>query len=398
MADEKIDLLGAIHDRNPVAGLTHSFYRYPARFSPMFARAAIKWFTKPGDLVCDPFMGGGTSLVEASALGRRSIGVDINSLAVFLARVKTQQLGPRDLACIQAWFADLPERLNLHNASQLDHAWKESGYQRNISGPSTWPVRKTIELALGHLSELEGIKQQEFARCVLLRTAQWALDCRTDVPSANEIRGRLMMHLADMVDGYRCYAKAVQEATTGVGHVTPQTICLHRSTIGLHQDTALATLPRPALILTSPPYPGVHVLYHRWQVLGRREAPAPYWIAGTHDGAGASFYTFGDRQAHSKRYGEYLAHAFESLAQIAGPRTMVVQMVAFSDPASQLPEYLRVLESVGFEETSPPVTVDSHDGRIWRSVPNRKWYAGRHRNLASSQEVVLFHRLARSKR
>jgi hypothetical protein len=38
------------------------------------------------------------------------------------------------------------------------------------------------------------------------------------------------------------------------------------------------------LIVTSPPYPGVHVLYHRWHVDGRRETPAPYWIAGCNDG------------------------------------------------------------------------------------------------------------------
>ena len=53
---------------------------------------------------------------------------------------------------------------------------------------------------------------------------------------------------------------------------------------------------RVSLVVTSPPYPGVHVLYHRWQVDGRRETPAPYWIAGCNDGQGASFYNFGDRR------------------------------------------------------------------------------------------------------
>ena len=34
-------------------GLTHGFYKYPARFSPVFASAAIRAFTEPGDLVLD---------------------------------------------------------------------------------------------------------------------------------------------------------------------------------------------------------------------------------------------------------------------------------------------------------------------------------------------------------
>ncbi len=60
--------------------------QYPARFSPAFARAAIETFTKPGDLVLDPHVGGGTTLVEALALGRDAIGVDISALAEFVAK------------------------------------------------------------------------------------------------------------------------------------------------------------------------------------------------------------------------------------------------------------------------------------------------------------------------
>jgi DNA methylase len=69
-------LIAAARDGEPVQGLTHGFYKYPARFSPTFARAAIKTFTKPGQLVLDPHVGGGTTLVEARASGREAVGVD----------------------------------------------------------------------------------------------------------------------------------------------------------------------------------------------------------------------------------------------------------------------------------------------------------------------------------
>jgi len=64
-------LVAGARDPQPVRGLTHGFYKYPARFSPSFARAAIEIFTQPGDLVLDNHVGGGTTLVEALALGRR---------------------------------------------------------------------------------------------------------------------------------------------------------------------------------------------------------------------------------------------------------------------------------------------------------------------------------------
>ena len=45
-------------------------------------------FTRPGEIVLDPFMGGGTTLVEACSLGRQAVGTDISSLATFTAKVK----------------------------------------------------------------------------------------------------------------------------------------------------------------------------------------------------------------------------------------------------------------------------------------------------------------------
>lgn len=42
----------------------------------------IQRLTKPGDLVCDPFLGGGTTAVVALSLGRRFVGCDINPACV----------------------------------------------------------------------------------------------------------------------------------------------------------------------------------------------------------------------------------------------------------------------------------------------------------------------------
>lgn len=123
--------LAAVHSQEPVTGLTHNFYRYPARFSPQFARAAIEVFSEPGDVVLDPFMGSGTTLVEASALGRHSLGSDISALAVFLARVKTTPLSEKDLLAIKNWAYGLREHLNLRRPAIRAKRWQASGYQRH---------------------------------------------------------------------------------------------------------------------------------------------------------------------------------------------------------------------------------------------------------------------------
>ncbi|MCX9075702.1 MAG: DNA methyltransferase [Candidatus Methanoperedens sp.] len=49
-------------------------------------RNLILRYTAPGDLVLDQMAGSGTTLVECKLLGRRAVGVHINSNAVMVAR------------------------------------------------------------------------------------------------------------------------------------------------------------------------------------------------------------------------------------------------------------------------------------------------------------------------
>ena len=85
-----------LQSKHPVEGLTHNFYRYPARFAPQFAREVILQFSREGDCVIDAFMGGGTTVVEALANGRIALGADINPLAHFVTTAKTTPLSSRD--------------------------------------------------------------------------------------------------------------------------------------------------------------------------------------------------------------------------------------------------------------------------------------------------------------
>jgi len=109
-----------------------------------------------------------------------------------------------------------------------------------------------------------------------------------------------------------------------------------------HHDQAAAKRGPPKLVITSPPYPGVHVLYHRWQVDGRKEAPLPFMIANKLDGAFESFYTMGDRKYPRLRtYFENIRSTMSSVAILADTHTVIVQMVGFSEPKWQLPPLAR---------------------------------------------------------
>ena len=76
-------------------GATHGFHPYPARFIPQIPAALIRAFTRPGEAVYDPFVGGGTTCVEANIAGRNALGGDASGLAVLIARAKTRPLPDR---------------------------------------------------------------------------------------------------------------------------------------------------------------------------------------------------------------------------------------------------------------------------------------------------------------
>lgn len=62
---------------------------YPGNWAPEIPRNLIQRYTKPGDLVLDPMVGSGTSLIEARLLGRRGIGVDVNPQALEITKTRT---------------------------------------------------------------------------------------------------------------------------------------------------------------------------------------------------------------------------------------------------------------------------------------------------------------------
>jgi hypothetical protein len=395
LADRQLvsDALGrfleAVYTQQPVGGLTHDFYRYPARFSPQFARAAIEAFTQPGDVVLDPFMGGATTLVEARALGRRAVGSDISSLSVFLGRVKTTSLGEDDLAHVVDWMWELPEHLNLHLPPVRAASWAEAGYQRNLP----WPMRKTIELALARIHQMPRKRQQRFARCILLRVGQWALDCREHIPSAVDFRGQLIEYLDSFTKGMREFRETVKEHPVRGG--LPITLSMHCQAAHLPRHArVLDSLPkRPMLVVTSPPYPGVHALYHRWQVRGRKETPACFWIADCRDGQSEIYYCLGGRKRPGlESYFDGIHSSFSAIRQVIDPAALVVQMVAFSEPDWQIPRFLESMEGAGFAEVSPKSLGLPVSDRLWRAVPGRRWFALIQGSLATSKEVVLFHR------
>ena len=76
---------------------THGIHTYPAMFIPQVARRLLENYSQAGETICDIFCGSGSALIESRLLGRNAFGIDLNPLAIFLAKAKTTPINPATL-------------------------------------------------------------------------------------------------------------------------------------------------------------------------------------------------------------------------------------------------------------------------------------------------------------
>lgn len=85
----------------------YRMHRYFARRPYSVFEALVSHYSDPGDLVLDPFCGGGVSVVEAVVQGRQAVGIDLNPLAAFITRT---ELEPVDPAALQEAMAEVVKK------------------------------------------------------------------------------------------------------------------------------------------------------------------------------------------------------------------------------------------------------------------------------------------------
>ena len=118
----------------------HPMCSYLASFPAALTHAFIARYSRPGDVVLDPFAGRGTVALQASAEGRIGVGNDLNPFAHLLTAAKVEPATPAEartrLARLRlAWPAAAPGWLALAAAIKADPA---------TGGPEPVPVEVAL--------------------------------------------------------------------------------------------------------------------------------------------------------------------------------------------------------------------------------------------------------------
>ena len=257
-------------DHDVAESLTHPFHGYPARLHPATARVLVELVGQgAGDApVVDPFCGSGTALVEARAAGRAAVGVDLNPLAVLVARAKT-------------WTVPAARRKQLHRvgheitglvlaAGKAARRAQATGGEAPLRRPAGFDpnarnrrlarwfaphVRRELELIASHLDELRA-SDAELAdvltaclSAILYKVSSRASDTDPTWVDRNVPRGAAARH----------FARRVELLTAGLHDLArvpgPPPRIVEHDARGLGEVVAAASA---AGVVTSPPYAGTY--------------------------------------------------------------------------------------------------------------------------------------------
>ncbi len=248
---------------------THPFHSYPARLHPATARVLVDivgYHAGRSGAILDPFCGSGTALVEARAIGMRAIGVDLNPLAMLVARAKTWTVSPRrrkelkDVGHTIAGAVLASGKAARRSGAEPAPERKPVGFDPNARNRrlASWfapHVRRELELLAYHLDQLR-TRDIELAdvltaclSAIVYKVSSRTSDTNDTWVQRNIGRGAAARHFAMRVD---LLIAGLNDLSRGSGPPTDLFEMDARRLGDVIPDGSVAG------VVTSPPYAGVY--------------------------------------------------------------------------------------------------------------------------------------------
>ncbi|MBU2476692.1 site-specific DNA-methyltransferase [Candidatus Micrarchaeota archaeon] len=241
--------------------LTHNFHPFPAKFIPQIPNKLINNLSSESDVVLDPFCGSGTSLVEATILGRNAIGVDINPVSCLISEVKTTKLNLGDVEEINDLLKELKEEKNgITKKITIDPP--------EIPNINHWFQKNVIieiQVIFSLIKKLNSRNAQNFCKCamsaILLKHSNQKGETTYSSTNKNIISGAIFYSFDSKV---KSMMKRMDEYSKERKNVNVKVFLDDSRYLKKVKETV-------QLVVTSPPYPNAfdYYLYHRHRL---------YWL------------------------------------------------------------------------------------------------------------------------
>lgn len=146
----------------------HRLHPYLGKFIPQLVEVFLKKFFQQGEYIIDPFMGSGTTLIEANILGINAVGIEISVFNCLIAEIKTNKY---NIAEAEAEILDILNKLKLFSSSL-------NGKNKKLTTDSeylnTWLGEKTLQEVLFYRDQISNYNHQGLLRIILSRATRSA--------------------------------------------------------------------------------------------------------------------------------------------------------------------------------------------------------------------------------
>ena len=229
----------------PTTHHTHGIYPYPAKFIPQLANHYIQQYSTPNQVIYDPYMGSGTTLLEALLNNRIAVGADINPLAYLLTKVKTTPIHPNIL---RKYLYKMQNDIRDYRDDKL------TGYNMDII--SYWydpEVQATLGGILQYIKSVQEPNIRDFLLvnfCSILKRASRSYNKGIRPQRDKNVRYNTDLHQLFLKNAFQ-KAKQIESIYKDI-----QTTDINKQRFIYKADARTQIIPNESvdLIVTSPPY------------------------------------------------------------------------------------------------------------------------------------------------
>ncbi|GAB0056127.1 hypothetical protein SIID45300_00432 [Candidatus Magnetaquicoccaceae bacterium FCR-1] len=343
-----------------------AIHPYPAKFIGDIPRALLDVLPVPvNTFVFDPFVGSGTTLLEAQRRGIPSVGVDLNPIACLISRVKT---------------AKNPVGL-LDNAELVNAAAQKniSPTRSSISNIDHW-FKRDVQLAISALlEEINGIHTGEILDALRLALSSILVRVSNQDSDTRYAYVEKEVSKEDVFEQFIAAVKKLNKALLARNWPQSSVTVIEANTLRLKPED----LPgRIGLVITSPPYPNAYEywLYHKYRMwwLGYD----PLAVKEQEIGARAHFFK---RKCHTEEnFWEQMRSTFDLIDQVLVKRGYACFVIGRSKIHGRIINNADIIQAVAGEHGFGVVS------RVERVISSsRKSFNLAHANIKTETVLIM---------
>jgi len=156
----------------------HRLHPYLGKFIPQLVEVFLNHHFKKGDWILDPFLGSGTTLIEANLLGMNSVGVEVSLFNCLITDIKTKKY---DIQQLEEEAKDILNKTKTFSNSlaggkaqptYLKDEFKK--YKTNSEYLNTWLSDRALQEILFYRDQIKNYQNQDILKIVLSRATRSA--------------------------------------------------------------------------------------------------------------------------------------------------------------------------------------------------------------------------------